>query len=130
MFKPFIITISLILFASLAKAQNNKPYVRIAKIVVDSAQLESYKSELKTGMETAVKLEPGVLSMYAVYDKQFPTHITILETYASKEAYQSHIQTSHFKKYKSGTLSMVKSLELTDVTPIAYEVKKKKQHFP
>jgi quinol monooxygenase YgiN len=126
MFKPFIIAISLLLFAGFAQAQNNKPYVRIAKIVVDSAQLESYKSELKTGMETAVKLEPGVLSMYAVYDNQFPTHITILETYASKEAYQSHIQTSHFKKYKSGTLSMVKSLELTDVTPIAYEAKKKK----
>jgi quinol monooxygenase YgiN len=126
MFKPFIITVSLLLFAGFADAQDNKPYVRIAKIVVDSAQLESYKSELKTGMETAVKLEPGVLSMYAVYDNQFPTHITILETYASKEAYQSHIQSSHFKKYKSGTLSMVKSLELTDVTPIANEVKKKK----
>jgi quinol monooxygenase YgiN len=126
MFKPFIIVLSLLLFAGFAQAQNNKPYVRIAKIVVDSAQLDSYKSQLKTGMETAVKLEPGVLSMYAVYDNQFPTHITILETYASKEAYQSHIQTSHFKKYKSGTLSMVKSLELTDVTPIAYEAKMKK----
>jgi quinol monooxygenase YgiN len=126
MLKLFIITFSLLLFAAFAGAQNNKPYVRIAKIVVDSAQLESYKSALKTGMETAVKFEPGVLSMYAVYDNQFPTHITILETYASKEAYQSHIQTSHFKKYKSGTLSMVKSLELTDVTPIAYEAKMKK----
>jgi quinol monooxygenase YgiN len=126
MLKSFIITFGLILLAGFADAQNNKPYVRIAKIVVDSAQLESYKPALKTGMETAVKLEPGVLSMYAVYDNQFPTHITILETYASKEAYQSHIQTPHFKKYKSGTLSMVKSLELTDVTPIAYEAKKKK----
>jgi quinol monooxygenase YgiN len=126
MLKLFIIAFSLLLFAGFAQAQNNKPYVRIAKIVVDSTQLESYKSQLKTGMETAVKIEPGVLSMYAVYDNQFPTHITILETYASKEAYQSHIQTSHFKKYKSSTLSMVKSLELTDVTPIAYEAKKKK----
>jgi quinol monooxygenase YgiN len=124
--KLFIITFSLLLFAGFANAQNNKPYVRIAKIVIDSTQLESYKSQLKTGMETAVKIEPGVLSMYAVYDNQFPTHITILETYASKEAYQSHILTPHFKKYKSGTLSMVKSLELTDVTPIAYEAKKKK----
>jgi hypothetical protein len=63
MFKTFIITVSLLLLAGFAVAQNNKPYVRIAKIVVDSAQLEFYKSALKTGMETAVKLERGVLSM-------------------------------------------------------------------
>ena len=110
-------------FMSNITAQVNHPYVRIAKIVVDSAQLENYKEQLKTGMETAIRTEPGVLSMYAVYDNLQPTHITIMETYASKEAYQSHIQTAHFKKYKSETLNMVKSLELTDVTPIAYKVK-------
>jgi quinol monooxygenase YgiN len=104
-------------------AQVNQPYVRIAKIVVDSAQLENYKEQLTMGMKTAIRIEPGVLSMYAVYDNLQPTHITILETYSSKEAYQSHIQTDHFKKYKSGTLNMVKSLELVDVTPIEYAIK-------
>jgi quinol monooxygenase YgiN len=103
--------------------QVNQPYVRIAKIVVDSAQLENYKEQLTMGMKTAIRIEPGVLSMYAVYDNLQPTHITILETYSSKEAYQSHIQTDHFKKYKSGTLNMVKSLELVDVTPIEYAIK-------
>ena len=121
---PLIISISTFSFMQNANAQQGGPYVRIANIVVDSVQLSQYKEQLKTGMETSVRTEPGVLSMYAVYDNLHPTHITILETYASKEAYQSHIQTPHFKKYKSGTLSMVKSLELTDVTPIANEVKK------
>ena len=108
----------------MATAQKSDPYVRIARIVVDSTKLEEYKTQLKTGLEISVRTETGVLSMHAVYDKLQPNHITILETYASKEAYQSHIQTDHFKKYKSGTLSMVKSLELIDVSPIAYEVKK------
>lgn len=124
-FKSTIISIGVFLFMQGAIAQNRETYVRIAKIIVDSTQLDAYKAELKTGMETSVRLEPGVLTMYAVYDNQFPTHITILETYASKEAYQLHIETPHFKKYKSGTLAMVKALELVDVTPIAYEVKKK-----
>ena len=106
-------------------AQSATPYVRIAKIVVDSSRLEAYKTQLKIGMETAIKTEPGVLSMYAVYDNKQPNHITILETYASMEAYQSHIQTAHFKKYKSETLSMVVSLELIDVTPISYQSKNK-----
>lgn len=97
--------------------------MRIARIVVDSAQLDNDKAALKEGIQTAVRVEPDVLRMYAVYDKNEPTHITVFETYASKEAYESHIQTQHVKKYKSGTLSMVKSLELTDVVPIAFEAK-------
>ena len=34
------------------------------------------------------------------------------------EAYKKHIQTPHFQKYKQGTLSMVKDLELVDTTPL------------
>jgi quinol monooxygenase YgiN len=124
MFRSCIIIILLLSFTNSVNAQLSEPYVRIAKIIVDSAQLDLYKTELKTEMEAAVRLEPGVLAMYAVHDIQSPTHITILETYASKEAYQSHILTPHFKRYKEGTLKMVKALELIDVIPIANEAKK------
>ena len=72
-----------------------------------------------------MQTEPGVLRMYAVYERANPTHITVFETYASKEAYQLHLQSPHFKKYKTGTLNMVKSLELIDVVPIAFEAKPK-----
>jgi quinol monooxygenase YgiN len=61
--------------------------------------------------------------MHAVADKAHPQRITIMETYASKTAYDQHIQTAHFQKYKQGTLSMVKSLELTDVVPIIHIIK-------
>lgn len=108
-----------------AVAQDNTPYVRIARIVVDSAQLETYKAALKEGVEIAVRVEPGVISLQAVYDEQHPTHITVFEVYASKEAYRLHIQTPHFKRYKTDTQSMVKSLELTDVVPIALATKHK-----
>jgi len=51
----------------------------------------------------------------------------VVEVYASEEAYQSHLKTAHFLKYKNGTLQMVKSLELIDVVPIALESKLKTQ---
>lgn len=101
-----------------------EPYVRIAKIIVDNNQLASYQSFLKEGIETSVKLEKGVLRMFAVYEKNKPNHVTVFETYASKEAYENHIKTAHFQKYKNGTLKMVQSLELIDVVPIIYESKK------
>ena len=44
--------------------------------------------------------------------------ILVLETYASREAYEKHIASEHFQKYKQGTLHMVKTLVLSDQTPL------------
>ncbi len=56
--------------------------------------------------------------MYAVSEKENPCKVTILETYASRESYEKHIASEHFRKYKQGTLHMVKSLVLADQTPL------------
>jgi 4-carboxymuconolactone decarboxylase len=117
-----VLSISVFLWSDDIIAQ--EPYVRIAKIVVDSSQLQQYQSFLKEGIETSVKNEKGVLRMFAVYEKDKPNHVTVFETYASKEAYESHIKTTHFQKYKNETIAMVRSLELIDVVPIIYESKK------
>lgn len=92
--------------------------VRLSKIQVNPKYLEEY---MKYAMEVgtiSLETEPGVLTMYAVADKEKPCNITILETYASQEAYKSHIASEHFQKYKQGTLHMVDSLRLDDVIPL------------
>ena len=101
-----------------AIAQSKQQMVRLAKIEVDPVQLQHYNAALKEQMKTAVKKEPGVLTYYAVADKYNPAHITILEIYADTAAYQSHIKTLHFLKYKSTVQNMVRSLELVDVNLI------------
>ena len=92
--------------------------VRLSKIQVNPDFLEEYMKYAKEVGTTSLKTEPGVLTMYAVADKENPCNITILETYASQEAYKSHISSDHFQKYKQGTLHMVDSLLLDDVTPL------------
>jgi len=92
--------------------------VRLSKITVDPAQLDAYNAYLKEEIEASMRLEPGVLTLYAMAEKKHPNRITILEIYADREAYKKHIQTPHFQKYKQGTLSMVKDLELVDTTPL------------
>ena len=99
-------------------AQQNNQMVRLAKIKVDPSKLAEYNTALIEQMATAVRLEPGVLTYYAVADKSDPTSITILEIYADTAAYKSHLETPHFKKYKETVKDMVKSLELVDVTLI------------
>ena len=106
------------LFCSNVSAQEKNQIVRLAKLVIDSAQLENYKAILKEGIETAVRVEPGVLTLYAVAEKNNPTHITILEIYADTIAYKAHLQTPHFIKYKTSTKDMVKSLELVETDPL------------
>lgn len=114
----FTVSILTVIFCSTASAQEKSQMVRLAKLVIDSAQLDSYKALLKEEIEASVRLEPGVLTLYAVSEKNKPTHITILEIYADANAYKSHIQTPHFIKYKNGTKDMVKFLELAESDPI------------
>lgn len=118
-----LLIFALLLSGSLFAQEENKQMVRLAKLVIDSAQLGSYNTFLKEEIETSVKVEPGVLTLYAVAEKNRPTHITILEIYANEEAYKKHIQTPHFLKYKNGTSNMVKSLELIETIPLIPHLK-------
>lgn len=92
--------------------------VRLSKVEVWPQYLDEYMQYATEVGEISLRTEPGVLTMYAVGEKDNPCKITILETYASQEAYDRHIASVHFQKYKQGTLHMVKSLELTDQTPL------------
>ena len=107
---------------SAAKAQEppvaGQQLVRLSKITVDPARLAGYNAFLQEEIEASLRLEPGVLALYAVAAKEAPGQVTILEIYADRAAYESHITTPHFRKYKEGTLDMVLSLELVDVVPL------------
>ena len=92
--------------------------VRLSKIEVWPQFLDEYIKYVTEVGEISLRTEPGVLTMYAVSEKENPCKITILETYSSKEAYDRHIASTHFQKYKQGTQHMVKSLVLSDQTPL------------
>lgn len=116
--------LGLIIFSlNMAIAQAAERKVRIAKIEVYPEYLEAYRAALAEHAKTAVNVEPGVLELQAVYDKAHPMQVTVFEVYASDSAYQAHLKTPHFLKYKSSTLKMVKSLELVEVEPIAIAIK-------
>jgi len=102
-----------------------RPYVRVAQIEIDPAQLESYKAIAKEQIETAIRVEPGVLTLYAVAEQDNPTRVVVFEIYADLDAYRAHIETPHFKKYKADTQQMVKSLKLVDTVPIVLGAKAK-----
>jgi quinol monooxygenase YgiN len=98
---------------------NAKKMLRIAEIEVDPQYLESYKALLAEEIEASVRLEPGVIFLHAVSLKDAPHVFRVFECYASRAAYEAHLTTVHFLKYKTGTMHMVKSLELAETNEIA-----------
>jgi quinol monooxygenase YgiN len=119
--KYCLITIVTLLSCCSVIAQKNNMMIRISEIEIDSNHLKEYIAILKEESRASVKLEPGVISIYSMYEKEKPTQVRILEIYASREAYESHLKTPHFQTYKTTTLKMVKSLKLIDMEAIDSE---------
>jgi quinol monooxygenase YgiN len=101
------------------------PYIRLAEIDIDPAQLDAYTAAVREEIESSVRLEPGVLALYAVSDKDNPARIIVLEMYADREAYEAHLVAPHFKAYKSATQHMVRSLKLRETVPIVLSARMK-----
>ena len=95
-----------------------KMIVRIAEIEVFPQHLEEYLAFANEVDRLSVEREPGVICLFPMQSADDPAHIRILEIYASDDAYQAHLKTDHFLKYKQGTLHMVKSLKLPTMQPL------------
>ena len=105
--------------------QRTQLHIQIAEIDVDPAQIASYEAAVAEHIESAIRLEPGVLVLYSVANKDNPTHVTVFEIYRDREAYLAHLQAPHFLKYKATVEKMVKSLKLIPVNPVALGTKAK-----
>jgi quinol monooxygenase YgiN len=120
--KHVLIISMALLFALLespARGQEvDQRHIQIAEIDVDPAQLETYKAAVQEQIEAAIRLEPGVLVLYSVSNKDNPAHVTVFEIYRDRQAYLAHLQAPHFLKYKASVEKMVKSLKLIPVDPV------------
>jgi uncharacterized protein (DUF1330 family)/quinol monooxygenase YgiN len=99
-------------------AQPQTALVRLADLEIDPGQLQRYLEIVKEEMETSVRVEPGVLALYALAEKDRPNRLRFLEIYADDEAYKSHIQSPHFKSYFTSTQSMITSRNLIEAVPV------------
>jgi quinol monooxygenase YgiN len=118
---PFLVLAMMLTSYGAVSARQKDMLVRISEIEIVPEYLDEYKAILKEESAASVKLEPGVIAIFPMFEKENPTQIRILEIYASREAYESHLKTPHFQKYKTTTLKMVKSLRLADLEAIDAE---------
>jgi uncharacterized protein (DUF1330 family)/quinol monooxygenase YgiN len=103
--------------------QPQTPVVRIAELEIHPTQLERYLTIVKEEIETSVRVEPGVLAIHAVAERDSPHRLRFFEIYADEAAYQSHIQSPHFRSYFVSTQSMIASRTLIEATPVQLRAK-------
>ena len=72
--------------------------VRIAELSIDPVQLDAYKLALREEIASSIRLERGVLALYAVSVKGHPEQIRLLEIYRDEAAYQAHLQSGSLQK--------------------------------
>lgn len=121
-----ILTILLVMLGLTMTAQayenkNDDMIIRISEIEVYPEYLDEYLTFAQEVAKDSVEKEGGVISIYPMMVIKNNNQIRILEIYKNEDAYKNHIASAHFQKYKQGTLSMVKSLELVDTYQLVPE---------
>lgn len=118
LYSLFLVCITSFSFAS-TKVENSidstKMLVRIAEIEIYPEHIEAYNSILVEEAKLSMELEPGVICIFPMAELGKPTLVRIIEIYANQKAYEAHLKTPHFLKYKIETAKMVKSLKLPDM---------------
>jgi uncharacterized protein (DUF1330 family)/quinol monooxygenase YgiN len=98
-------------------------YIRLAELEIEPSQMAQFTAAINEGIAAAVRTEPGVLALYAVTEKDRPNHVRVFEMYTSAAAYEHHLATPHFVKFRDSTLSMVRSRTLLDANALALGAK-------
>ena len=70
-----------------------------------------------------VAKESGTYALYGGIDKTNPNIMRLLEIYESEDAYNKHVSSPGFLRYKANRVPILKNLKFLDVTPIVLEQK-------
>jgi quinol monooxygenase YgiN len=97
--------------------------VRIAELEIEPDCVAAYNALLSEEIEASVRLEPGVIFLFALSVKGSHDKVRVIEGYADQAAYEAHLAAPHFLEYKTQTADMVRSLRLIETDPIALQAK-------
>ncbi|WP_421506268.1 putative quinol monooxygenase [Erwinia rhapontici] len=99
--------------------QNSGTINNLVVVDVKPEFQEAFKRIVLPEMAESIRIEQGVLAMYAATDVNKKYRWYFYEIYASEAAYQQHRQTPHFRDYIAQTAHMAVSKESLPVAPLS-----------
>ena len=104
-------------------ADSQSRYVRVAELEIDADHIEAFAAALREVGQASVRSEEGCLALYAVAEKEDPVRVRVFEIYRDPAAYEAHLLTPHFKRFRATTDVMVRSRKLIEATPLSLATK-------
>lgn len=98
--------------------ETSMAYVRWSELEIDLEQLDTFKTLAEENVCETRRTEPGVIAFYWASEKDHPDRIRVLEIYADTNAYQKHLQSSHFQRFRAGSAQMVINRGLFEAIPV------------
>lgn len=102
---------------------SSQAYVRWSELEIDPAQLDSFKILAEENVRETRRTESGVLAFFWAGEKDHPNRIRVFEVYSDANAYQTHLQSSHFQKFRAGTGQVVTNRQLFEAVPVTFGAK-------
>ncbi len=106
----------------MAQTPSNR-YVRLAELDIDPAHAEAFAAATREVGQASVRDEEGCLALYAVAERDHPARVRVFEIYRDAAAYESHLQTAHFRKFRTTTEAMVRGRRLIDMDAVSLATK-------
>ncbi|WP_373699186.1 putative quinol monooxygenase [Neisseria dentiae] len=97
--------------------QTTATRTNLVRVEVKPEYNQQFARIVTAEMAQSLKVEKGVLAMYAATEQENPNKWLFFEIYASDEAYEAHRQTPHFQDYLARTAEMLASKESVPIAP-------------
>lgn len=88
---------------------------RLVNVTVKPKHNIQFSKIIQAEMAQSLKVEDGVLAMYAATKQDSPNDWIFFEIYADEAAYQAHRETPHFKDYLKQTDKMIADKHYTAI---------------
>lgn len=98
--------------------QTHRTINNLVIVNVKPEHAQAFRDVVMPEMAQSLKVEKGVLAIYAATGKSNPHRWYFYEIYASEAAYQAHRQTPHFQDYLKRTADMVADKQSIAITPV------------
>nr|WP_303819657.1 antibiotic biosynthesis monooxygenase [Actinobacillus minor] len=90
---------------------------KLVKIEVNPQDNQQFAQIITAEMTQSLKVEDGVIAMYAATEQDQPNKWLFFEIYASDVAYEAHRKTPHFNDYLKQTEKMVVDKQMIEIEP-------------
>ena len=93
-------------------------YLRWSELEIDPARLDIFKILAEENVREARRTEPGVIAFHWASERDRPTLVRVFEAYADANAYQAHLQSPHFQKFRAASGDLVTGRKLFEAVPV------------